>query len=783
MKRTAAALLCALAVAIAPLPAGAEEDLPADLPVLSGEARRGTAIVTATAPVQPTTKVVDGAIQDWTGTNPRFAGFATYSKGELVYQDYLFDGYGEDSGDDYERTFHDEAQAVVGETYRAEALQRKDVPGEFGAPNPAPASMHHGDYPQQAAHDLQELRFASTSGGLDVLARTTNMTSATQTGLLLLIDSAPGSERRDVPFNSGLVTDIADHAVLVHGHGVSVATLATGEIADVGDQAIQPDGWTNAVETRIPLGAIGVARGSSFSVVGAVGPLDESGKALLKYGDTGITNVAFRGAEPVRAWFDRLQAYSLYEHDIDRFAYEIDTAKLESGYTEDFRPGSGYHEKVFRSSDVVSTENGLDGIYQHYGVYVPTAYDGEQALPLQWWLHWRGGTAHEGAAVTPRIFKHFGEQQDTIVISPRGRGTGTWYVGEGHVDVLQVFDDIRSTLEIDENRVYTSGHSMGGWGSYLLAITHPDWFAAAAPFAGPVTQGAWTGVDFDGCDEFQFEEYTPCYISANGSDPRAQHTRRILENVLHIPFAVFHGTDDELVPVSGVTRQVERFVQLGYRHRYYLSPGYEHYTHPAMDEWTEAARYEHQFVRDPNPARVIFFRDMPFERATETVQANGATLDFTFDRAYWMSGLTAVDETAGVARFDGTSLALGSTPHLAVPDSGAPTAPGQAGPYVITGMQWIVDPTSAAPAASNGFRFTLTGARAVQLDVARMGLDTTAQIAGTITSDNPFELKLQGAWSSAPIVTLGGQSVSASYSAGVLTILVPAGTSQSLLIG
>ena len=77
----------------------------------------------------------------------------------------------------------------------------------------------------------------------------------------------------------------------------------------------------------------------------------------------------------------------------------------------------------------------------------------------------------------------------------------------------------------------------GGWAGGLAIVVASaaprlERFAAAAPVAGPVTQGAWTGADFDGCEDMQFEDYSPCYISANESRPRDQHTRKILENWL-----------------------------------------------------------------------------------------------------------------------------------------------------------------------------------------------------------------------------------------------------------
>ena len=207
-------------------------------------------------------------------------------------------------------------------------------------------------------------------------------------------------------------------------------------------------------------------------------------------------------------------------------------------------------------------------------------------------------------------------------MSPRGRGTSRWYVGKGHVDFREVWENVHRTFSVDRARTYVAGHSMGGWASFLLTILYPDRFAAALPASPPVTQGMWTGLDFAGCDEYEAGGYTPCYGGANDGDARVQHTRRLLENVRYVPWAIYHGAADELVPVSGVTRQVERLVQLGYRHRYYLFPHQEHYGPPITDEWAEGAPYMHTFARPREPARVTYIRDMPFERATETIQSD-----------------------------------------------------------------------------------------------------------------------------------------------------------------
>jgi hypothetical protein len=323
---------------------------------------------------------------------------------------------------------------------------------------------------------------------------------------------------------------------------------------------------------------------------------------------------------------------------------------------------------------------------------------------------------------------------------------------------------------------------MGGWGSYLLSLLYPDRFAAAAPVAGPVTQGLWTGVDyFEGCEEFAADEYTPCYVSANESRPRDQHTRKLLENSLHVPFAILQGTSDELVWYTGVARQAQRLAELEYRFRFYTYPGYEHYTHPIADQWSEAASYLHTFTRPENPAHVVYHRDMPFEIATEEVQSGGADLNFDFDSAYWMSGLSPVDETAGTAEFDGRSLAIPEDAHIAAPDTGPPAAPGQTGPFAITGLQWLTDPTATTPAPSNAFEATLVGADAVTLDLARMALATTQSITGSVSTEAPLTLGLAGDWTEVPPLSVDGTATPATLVDGVLTFDIPAGAHEVVI--
>ena len=720
-------------------------------PVLSTEVPPGTAVKTTLPAVAASAKTVDGSAADWRGRLPGFGGAVFYSRGELLYQDHLFDAWGADDGRDAQRlAVQDPLLEALPETYRIDPALQANLPGEFGLPAPEQLqfSTNYGDVEDAYAADLSQLRLAATGEDLFVLARTTTMTedAPVRSALLVLLDSGGAeSEALEVPFGAGIQTTRADKALLLIENRGWIADLRSQAVVELppGSVATNAAGWENAIEARVSLGLVGDLQ----SVAAASGLADPGADRLKDLGlGANLANVAFRTDEPVRDWWDKRQALALRAGTIDSFFQPVSLPRLTSGANERWSPGRGYHERIFRSSENISEERGREGILQHYGVYLPSTYEAGTASPLQFWLHWRGGSANAGAALAPRLFQELGENVGTIVVSPRGRGTSRWYVGKGHADFRQVWRDVHRRFTVDRDRTYVAGHSMGGWGSFLLTILYPDRFAAALPASPPVTQGMWTGFDFAGCDDYEAGGYTPCYGGANDGDARVQHTRRLLENVRHVPWAIYHGAADELVPVSGVTRQVERLVQLGYRHRYYLFPAQEHYGPPITDEWAEGAQYMHRFARPQNPSRVTYIRDMPFERATETIQSDEVPLSFSFNRAYWMSRLEPVDQEAGVARFDGTSAAIAEEPYTAVPEAGGPAAIGQTGPFVMTGMQWLTGLAGDVPAPANEFTATLTGARGVRLNLERMGIDVTRPARATIETDTPLTLELRANW-------------------------------------
>src|SRR5262249_37880875 len=116
-------------------------------------------------------------------------------------------------------------------------------------------------------------------------------------------------------------------------------------------------------------------------------------------------------------------------------------------------------------------------------LYLPDAYDSsKKEWPLLLFLHGAGESGDDLARVKrhgpPKLIEG-GKAFPFIVVSPQSSGRG-W-----NADTLNaLLDDLISKYRVDKDRVYLTGLSMGGFGTWSLAATHPEKFAAIAPICG-----------------------------------------------------------------------------------------------------------------------------------------------------------------------------------------------------------------------------------------------------------------------------------------------------------
>lgn len=128
-------------------------------------------------------------------------------------------------------------------------------------------------------------------------------------------------------------------------------------------------------------------------------------------------------------------------------------------------------------------------------------------------------------------------------------------------DVTPIFGTLKQLLDtylalpqVDKNRVYLIGLSMGGMGTYDLAIRYPEVFAAAVPICGTVN---------------------PVRLKA------AQG----------VAFRIFHGDADDVVPVEGSREAYKALKKAGAQVEYIEFPGVNHgswgpaFNYPGFMEW------------------------------------------------------------------------------------------------------------------------------------------------------------------------------------------------------
>jgi hypothetical protein len=748
-----------------------QSEVPDRIVLASLPTPRGALITQAQPARAPSAKTVDGDPSDWIGAPTRLGGTARLDAGEYIYSDYLFDAWGADDGGDAQRlALLDPLAEVEPRTFRFDQLFQA-AGDQFGAPQPVGTPDHYGDATGLGDEaDLYDLRWAADADTVFLLARFSALTDAARPGLIVMLDTRDGpAAPAAVGFGTGLSTGVFDTALLLTEDGIQQRDLASGTVTPLAGQvAVNAAGWSNALEAGLPAALF--AASTRVAVVAGARSAE------------GITpaNAAYRFNEPVAGIYnDKSQALSLLDGNVDAFAATLTLAALRGGVSESFRPGPGYFERQFASRDNISREGGEDGLQQPYGLYVPQSYAPGTPSRMTLWLHYRGGKAHSGAAWTPRLITQLGEEQDNVVVTPRGRGTSTWYTTQAHQDVFEVLADVAGSalvgdrlpglgpvaglLDIDPAHVALSGYSMGGYGTYLFGLLYPDLFSAGYSTSGAVTQGLWTGIGPDDplCETEQQDipevgEANFCFGEANDSNADAQLNFRILENARHFPIVIHHGTNDELVPVSGVQRMGLRMAELGYRYDLAMFLGYEHYTQAIVDEWADGAAYLNAFARPENPRQVTYKLVPALLRALNTIQARDkGPFAFSPDGAWWVDEMTVrdpdPDDVAQFGMIDAESFALDGTRTLPAPRTGDVAPPrvstpvfsltGHSTPYVRHGLDWVE--LGALP-TRNAFRASFTQLSSATLDVQRMNLDLAQVVEGTAVSDGDATLTLSG---------------------------------------
>ncbi|MFC4809615.1 alpha/beta fold hydrolase [Paenibacillus sp. GCM10023250] len=199
----------------------------------------------------------------------------------------------------------------------------------------------------------------------------------------------------------------------------------------------------------------------------------------------------------------------------------------------------------------------LKKVSLNYLLHLPDGYEQEAAKrwPLILFLHGSGERGDNVERVAVHGIPKLARQQPDfpfIAVSPQCPEDSFW--GAEMDALIPLLDEIMARYHVDTTRVYLTGLSMGGYGAWQLGAAHPDRFAAVVPICG-------------------------------GGNPQR------VEPLKETPVWVFHGAQDNVVPLSESEKMVEALQTIGGNVKLTVYPEAEHdswtetYANPELYEW------------------------------------------------------------------------------------------------------------------------------------------------------------------------------------------------------
>lgn len=209
----------------------------------------------------------------------------------------------------------------------------------------------------------------------------------------------------------------------------------------------------------------------------------------------------------------------------------------------------------------------VDQTFQTYSISVPSAYDSTVRWPLIVSMHGHGWYAPFQGHPAPSYSGAF-------CLSPQGRGA-TDYKDLGELDVLQAIAEVEKDFNIDPDRIYLTGGSMGGTGSFHLGVHYADRFAGIFPIVGNADNLAWTARwgwnrMFSGRN-WELRNWL-----------QESHTARAFAgNLFNLPAYILAGAGDTVVPPEHSRNMTAELRKLGCPVEYREYPGVGHGGFPA----------------------------------------------------------------------------------------------------------------------------------------------------------------------------------------------------------
>ncbi len=323
-------------------------------------------------------------------------------------------------------------------------------------------------------------------------------------------------------------------------------------------------------------------------------------------------------------------------------------------------------------------------------------------------LHYCGGNHNQGPPNAAAV----GERgSGSLVLTPLARIPCSWYWSGAAADVFEAWADVRRHFPVDDSWSAVSGWSMGGYGAYKLVAQFPDLFGRALTDIGCVSaETGWPG------------RPAP---SISGPGAEIIH---LVPSFRNVPLLSANGNADPLCTTSSQAQVLERFRELGYRYDWRWYAGGHGPMYPTGQE---VAEYLGTDKVEPNPPHVTYV-------VNEAM--NEPEWGLNSDHAYWLSGLTLRDPSAGdgMGTVDAFSRGFGVAKRQPAP---VETTAGTSNGVPYTGELGTWREPAAAPVRDE-LALTLTNISSVTVDVARARLSCDTEL--DVTTEGPVAVHLAG---------------------------------------
>jgi predicted peptidase len=202
----------------------------------------------------------------------------------------------------------------------------------------------------------------------------------------------------------------------------------------------------------------------------------------------------------------------------------------------------------------------IAGTSHRYQVFVPAEYTPDRRWPVILFLHGSGERGADGLLPTEvglgTTIRRIAAPFPAIVVFPQAP-RDQWWEGPAADMALAALAQTEREYRIDPERVYLTGLSMGGSGTWYIAYRHPERFAALLIVCARITPEG---------------EMREPLVPAEQGDVFEALAHRLKDT----PIWIFHGDADTVVPVEDSRRVVAALKATGANVRYSELPGVGH---------------------------------------------------------------------------------------------------------------------------------------------------------------------------------------------------------------